>query len=93
LREENLRDKAALGPLFGIFQGSEYATIGNATAAYMAARSLTHPFGVGFVGDDGQYQLIQVEPGAESGFDGTTTLTFDKICTQMNNIKPGRKSL
>lgn len=79
LLEENDRDAAVLGSLSSMFVGSEYATIGKATAAYLAARSLTHAFGVGFMNADGKYQLIKIEPGEESGFDGNRYLPFDEL--------------
>ncbi|MBS1190043.1 MAG: hypothetical protein H6R10_1835 [Rhodocyclaceae bacterium] len=79
LRAENERDDATLCGMGAAFQGFEYATVGKATAAYLAARSLTHPFGVGFMDDQGQYQLLQVEPGEASGFDGIRYLSFDEL--------------
>lgn len=79
LREENDRDNAILGMFSAMFQGHEYATVGQASAAYLAAKSLTHPFGVGFMDSDGEYQLLQIEPGEESGFDGNAYLPFDQL--------------
>ncbi len=79
LRDENERDSAALGILAGVFQGREYATVGKATAAYLAARSLSHPFGVGFMDADGEYQRMQIEPGDDSGFDGNAYPPFDQL--------------
>lgn len=79
LRDENERDSAVLGILAGLFQGREYATVGKATAAYLAARSLSHPFGVGFMDNDGEYQTIQIIPGDDSGFDGNAYLPFDQL--------------
>lgn len=70
LQTENARDTATLGRLVEFFRSRDYATVGKATAAYMAARALTHAFGVGFVDRQGQYQLLEIVPGAESGFDG-----------------------
>lgn len=79
LREENERDNAALGILSVVFQGHEYATVWKATAAYLAARSLSHSFGVGFMDSDGEYQLLQIVPGEDSGFDGNSSLPFDQL--------------
>ncbi|MEW6414236.1 MAG: hypothetical protein AB1482_03170 [Pseudomonadota bacterium] len=79
LRDENDRDNAALGILAGVFQGREYAAVGKATAAYLAARSLSHPFGVGFMDHEGAYQTIQIVPGDDSGFDGNAYLPFDQL--------------
>lgn len=80
LRNENERDNAALPELLiDIFEGSRYATIGKATAAYLAARSLTHSFGVGYLDSDNEYKLIRLMPGVESGFDGNNYLPFDQM--------------
>lgn len=79
LREENERDNTALGILSAVFQGHEYATVGKATAAYLAARSQSHPFGVGFMDSDGEYQLLQIVPDEDSGFDGNSYLPFDQL--------------
>lgn len=79
LRAENERENATLGVLALVFQGHEYATVGKATAAYLAAKGLAHPFGVGFMDSDGEYQLLQIVPGDESGFDGNAYLPFDQL--------------
>lgn len=79
LREENDRENDALGIVAVVFSGHEYSTVGKATAAYLAARSLAHPFGVGYMDNEGEYQRIQIVPGAESGFDGNNYLPFDQL--------------
>ncbi|WP_047228090.1 hypothetical protein [Pseudomonas brassicacearum] len=79
LRSENDRNSAALGILARVFQGHDYAVVGKATAAYMAARSLSHAFGVGYVDQNGDYQTIQIVPGDDSGFDGNAYLPFDQL--------------
>lgn len=79
LRGENERDNTALGILSAVFQGHEYAAAGIATAAYSAARSQSHPFGVGFMDSDGEYQLLQIVPDEGSGFDGNSYLPFDQL--------------
>lgn len=68
----------ALGLLVHVFPAHDYATVGEATAAYMAARGLTHPFGIGYIDtNDGQYKRLGLKPGEE--FDGTQYLPFDEM--------------
>lgn len=79
LREENKRNDNVLGLAVGLFQREEYEAEGKATAAYMAARSLTHTFGVGYTDSAGQYNLIGIVPGDDSGFDGTRYVPFEQL--------------
>lgn len=81
LRDENDRDRQAMGILWQLFSGHEYATIGRATGAYLAARTLAHPFGVGFVNAEGEYELLGIEPCEDSGFEASLYVPFDELGT------------
>lgn len=86
LRDENDRDRQAMGMLWQLFDGHEYATVGHATAAYLAARSLTHPFGVGFVNAEGEYELLGIEPCEDSGFEAILYPAFDELGVHTGRI-------
>lgn len=80
LRDQNDRNyPSGAEGLRDLFEGSRYATIARATVAYLAARSLTHPFGVGYLDVDGEYKTIGIIPDDESGWDVNCVPLFDQL--------------
>jgi hypothetical protein len=65
LRAETAFDIRTVGPLGQLFAGLEYRAEAKATAAYAACRGEDLSVSVGYLGRDGQYQLVRTAPEAE----------------------------
>lgn len=80
LRDELRQDIEAAGPIAGIFAGTEYATVGKATAAYIAARGVPLMMGVGYRDGEDKYQLVTIDPEEGSWLKvARHTIPFDEL--------------
>lgn len=62
LRAETKRENEVLGFTALAFEGHEYSCEGKATAAYIAQRSVPLLMGVGFFTEEGNYELLGIDP-------------------------------
>lgn len=82
LRRETALENEALGAVSIAFPDSEFSAECEASMAYLAVRSLSWPFVVGFRNRKGEFEVCAIEPGDRNRSDRANVMPYDELVTQ-----------